>query len=182
MIDLEYEKNRNLTTEQICIIVDFAIQAANDGGFLNSFIFERALCVFAAQILFPDKKDDIASSIGQGYDIRLAFDLLVKDGTVEKLQKDYAADMQHLQEAGQIWFEEVETYEHSARGLLDTINTLSGDIVQSAVQQLQKVASGDAQVVQDFANKWGFNLEQEANKAIGSESIQESLKIVQDEE
>ena len=163
MIDLEYEKNRNLTTEQICIIVDFAIQAANDGGFLNSFIFERALCVFAAQILFPDKKDDIASSIGQGYDIRLAFDLLVKDGTIEKLQKDYAADMQHLQEAGQIWFEEVETYEHSARGLLDTITTLSGDIVQSAVQQLQQAASGDAQLIQEFADKWGFSLPQ-ANK------------------
>lgn len=182
MIDLEYEKNRNLTTEQICIIVDFAIQAANDGGFLNSFIFERALCVFAAQILFPDKKDDIASSIGQGYDIRLAFDLLVKDGTVEKLQKDYAADMQHLQEVGQIWFEEVETYEHSARGLLDTINTLSGDIVQSAVQQLQQVASGDAKVVQDFANKWGFNLEQETSEAVGSDSVQESFKIMSDED
>ena len=182
MIDLEYEKDRNLTTEQICIIVDFAIQAANDGGFLNSFIFERALCVFAAQILFPDKKDDIASSIGQGYDIRLAFDLLVKDGTVEKLQKDYAADIQHLQEVGQIWFEEVETYEHSARGLLDTINTLSGDIVQSAVQQLQQVASGDAKVVQDFANKWGFNLEQEANEAVGTDSVQESFKIMPDED
>ena len=182
MIDLEYEKNRNLTTEQICIIVDFTIQAANDGGFLNSFIFERALCVFAAQILFPDKKDDIASSIGQGYDIRLAFDLLVKDGTVEKLQKDYAADMQHLQEVGQIWFEEVETYEHSARGLLDTINTLSGDIVQSAVQQLQQVASGDAKVVQDFANKWGFNLEQEVNETVSSDSVQESFKIMPDED
>ena len=48
------------------------------------------------------------------------------------------------------WFEDAKSYAHSARGLLDSLNTLSGDIVKSAVEQLQKTVQSDdvAQVLQ----------------------------------
>lgn len=157
MIDLEYEKKRNLTTKQICQIEDFAAQAANDNGFFNSFVFERALVVFSAQMLFEEKRDQIASAIGNGYDISLAFDMLVEDGTVEKLVQEYGEDLAHIQMVGEKWFKEAETFEHSARGLLNSVTTLSGDIVKSAAQQLQKAASGDAKVVEEFARNWGLD-------------------------
>ena len=157
MIDFDYEEKKRLTTEQITIIFDAAAQAASDGGFISSFIFERAIYVFAAQLLYPDKKNTIASAIGAGYDIRLAFDNLVKDGTIKEMVKDYQDEIDMLEHDGKIWLKEVEEFQRSARGLLDSITTLSGDIVKSAADQLQKTANGDVQFIQQFAEKWGLN-------------------------
>jgi len=157
MIDLNFEKSRTLTMPQVCSILDFAIQAANDGGFLNHYIYERAIIVFAATVLYPEKKDEITAMIGKDYDIRMAFDALLENGIVEEMCEKYQNDLNYLAEIGIVWFDDVKTYEHSARGLLDTISTLSGDIVQSAVQKLQEIASGDVQVINEFADKWGAN-------------------------
>lgn len=162
MFNLEYEKNKKISTEQMSMILDLAAQAASDGGFVSSYIFHRAAYVFAAQVLFPDKKETIAASIGSGYDIRLAFDMLVEDGTISEMQTKYAKEMTRLDVQADIWLDEVVKYQQSARGLLDSINTLSGDIVKSAAEQLQKAASGDAKVVQEFAEKWGFGRDQAA--------------------
>lgn len=179
MFDIEYEKNKKFSTEQVSMILDMAAQAASDGGFISSYIFDRAVYVFAAQLLYPQKKDSIASSIGAGYDIRLAFDMLVKDGTIEDMQTTYEKDMRMLSDEADIWYDEVYKYQQSARGLLDSITTLSGDIVKSATEQLQQVASGDVKVIQDFANKWGFDRptpgEQET---VTSDNVKESLKVL----
>ena len=157
MFDIEYEKSKKISTEQMSMILDMAAQAASDGGFINSYIFYRAAYVFAAQVLYPEKKDTIASTIGVGYDIRLAFDLLVQDGTIEDMQTTYEADMKKLDDAAETWYYEVSNYQQSARGLVDSITTLSGDIVKSATEQLQQVANGDVKVIQEFANRWGFD-------------------------
>lgn len=157
MFDLKYEKNKKISTEQMSMILDLAAQAASDGGFMSSYIFYRAMYVFAAQVLYPEKKDVIASSIGSGYDIRLAFDLLVKDGTIEDMQSHYQDEMKELDTQGLIWMNEVREYQQSARGLVDSVNTISGDIVKTAVEQLQNVAKGDVKVINDFADHWGFD-------------------------
>lgn len=157
MFDLKYEKNKKISTEQMSMILDLAAQAASDGGFMSSYIFYRASYVFAAQILYPEKKDAIASSIGSGYDIRLAFDLLVKDGTIEDMQSRYPDEIKELDTQGLIWMNEVCEYQQSARGLVDSVNTISGDIVKTAVEQLQNVAKGDVKVINDFADHWGFD-------------------------
>jgi hypothetical protein len=157
MFDIEYEKNKKISTEQMSMILDMAAQAASDGGFISSYIFYRAAYVFAAQVLYPEKKDTIASTIGVGYDIRLAFDLLVQDGTIEDMQTKYKTDLEELDKNAEIWCQEVADYQQSARGLVDSITTLSGDIVKSATEQLQQVANGDVKVIQEFANRWGFD-------------------------
>jgi len=179
MIDLEYEKSRKLTTEQICVIEDFATQAANDSGFMNHFIFERAIFVFAAIILYPDRKEDIDFLIGEGYDIRAAFDLLVQDGLLEKMLKDYASDINALLEFGNVWFEDAVKYEHSVRGLLDSINTFSGNIVQSAVDQLQKVSGGNVEKITEIADRWGMNRPNGETKALTEEEREKVLKVIQ---
>lgn len=176
MFDLKYEKSKKISTEQMSMILDLAAQAASDGGFMSSYIFYRAMYVFAAQVLYPEKKDVIASSIGSGYDIRLAFDLLVKDGTIEDMQSHYQDEMKELDTQGLIWMNEVGEYQQSARGLLDSINTLSGDIVKGAVEQLQSAASGDAKIVQEFAEKWGFNREQNAKTETEVKKAKKAIK------
>ena len=157
MIDLELEKSRTLTTEQITMILDLAAQAASDGGFVVTYIFERALMVFAAQVFYPEKKEELAAMIGNGYDIRLAFDTIVSNGLLEQMMDEYWTDLNILFSEGEIWLKEVKDFQQSARGILDSINTLSGDIVQAATQKLQEVAAGDVSIVQEFANRWGFD-------------------------
>lgn len=151
------EKNIKLTMEQVCIIEDFAAQAANDGGFMNSYVFERALLVFAAIVLYPDRKDEINGMIGEGYDVRLAYQTLLETGLLEEMSKDYEMELEYLVTIGETWFQEAKEFEQSARGLLNTISDLSGDIVSQAASKLQAVASGDAKFVEEFADKWGLN-------------------------
>lgn len=179
MFDIEYEKSKNISTEQMAMILDLAAQAASDGGFVSSYIFPRAAYVFAAQVLYPEKKEVIASSIGQGYDIRLAFDLLAQDGTLEDMQTTYAKDMEELDFNAGNWYEDVSKYQQSARGLLDSITTLSGDIVQSAVEQLEKAANGDVKIVQEFANRWGFDRPTPGeDSTIDPKDIQKSFQVI----
>ena len=151
------EKDIRLTMEQVCIIEDFAAQAANDGGFMNSYVFERALLVFAAIVLYPDRKDEINGMIGEGYDVRLAYQTLLETGLLEEMSKDYELELEYLVTIGETWFQEAKEFEQSARGLLNTISDLSGDIVSQAASKLQAVASGDAKFVEEFADKWGLN-------------------------
>ena len=103
-MNIETEKTRKLTTEQISIIEDLAVQAANDGGFMNRFIHERAIYVFAAVILYPEKKEELDKLIGAGYDIRAAFDKIVDDGTLEDMVEDYVTDIDNLLAIGEQWF------------------------------------------------------------------------------
>ena len=73
------------------------------------------------------------------------------------MQTTYEADMKKLDDAAEVWYYEVSDYQQSARGLVDSITTLSGDIVKSATEQLQQAANGDVKVIQEFANRWGFD-------------------------
>ena len=155
-INLTEEKERKLTTQDMYDILHFAVQSAEDNGFVNSFIFERALYEYAAIILFPDRKEEIGRMVAEN--INNAWDALVQDGTIDKLLDDYSLDMHILADEGNIWLEEYTKYLHSARGLLNTFQMFSGDIVNAAVERF-KTVSDDANVQQvlDIADRWGMN-------------------------
>lgn len=150
------EKEVRLNMEQVCMIEDFAAQAANDGGFMSRYVFERAILVFAAIVLYPDRKEEITEMIGKDYDIRAAYQVLLETGLLEEMANDYQKELTYLLGIGDTWFEEAKDFEQSARGLLSTISDLSGDIVQGAFEKLQEAANGDAKIVEDFAKQWGY--------------------------
>lgn len=156
MIDINYEKTSKLSTKDIYDIIAFSIDAAEDSGFMNSFIFNRALYLFAAIVLYPERKDELSSIVAKN--INEAWDYLRDDGTLEKMTEDCSVELELLADYGKTWFEEYTEYAHSARGLLDTITTFSGDIVKSAVEQLRDASesTGVAQVL-ELADKWGMN-------------------------
>lgn len=154
--DIRNDEEQKLTMEQVCMIEDFAAQAANDGGFMCSYVFERALVVFAAIVLYPDRKKDITQMIGKGHDIRAAYETLKETGLVKEMLEDYKNEINYLFAIGDVWFQEAKDYEQSARGLLSTISDFSGDIVQSAFEKLQEAVTGDAKIVRDFAEEWGY--------------------------
>lgn len=155
-INLDIEKQRKLSTQDMYEILHFAAQSAEDNGFVNSFVFERALFEYAAIILYPDRKDEIAAKVSEN--INVAWDYLLDDGTIDDMYDKYKLDMDLLADEGNIWLKDFTKYLHSARGLLNTFQIFSGDIVKSAVEQF-KVVSEDTNVqeVLDIADKWGMN-------------------------
>ena len=155
--DLQQEMNRTLTTEQVTMILDFSIQAAEDNGFISSYIFQRAMYVFAAIILYPDRKEEISELIGADNDIRLIWDVLIKDGTAVKMNEEFANDMIYLGNVGEDWYKEYVAYAHSARGILAAVNDFSGDIVSTAVKKLKEVEDSNLTDVIDIAKAWGMN-------------------------
>ncbi len=139
----EEDKAVTLTTKQVETIFDFAAQAAEDGGLMSHYVFRRAVLVFAASVLYPDMSEEITSEIGAQYDISAIYDKLNEDGRIQTMYEEHPDDIDYLLVCGEEWFNDTQSYAHSARGLLDALNTMSGDIVKSAFEQLQAAANSD---------------------------------------
>ena len=155
-INLNEHKTLCLSAQERYDIIDFATQAAEDNGFMNSFIFERALWLFAAIRLCEDRRSEITTLVAD--DLLNAWDTLLADGTIEDMVANFERELDVLAEEGRIWLEEYTAYAHSARGLLSTLQQFSGDIVKNAAQQFQNMqANGDLQQVFDIASNWGMN-------------------------
>lgn len=138
-LDLNKEKTSALSSAAQFDIINFSIQAAEENGFLNSFIFERALYCFAAIVLNDDRKDEISSLVAKG--VIEAWEQLVEDGTMDQLVAEYKDVLDDLNDNAVRWFEEYNKYTISARGLLNNIQELSGSIVQNAANQLRAASS-----------------------------------------
>lgn len=59
MIDISFEKERSIKTQDMYDIISFAIESANEGGFINTFVLERAIYVYTALILNEEKREEI---------------------------------------------------------------------------------------------------------------------------
>ena len=57
------ETTRKLTSQAIYDIIHFSAQSAEDNGFVNQYVFERALYAYAAIILYPDRKEEIGRMV-----------------------------------------------------------------------------------------------------------------------
>ena len=137
-INLEKEKNFALSAADRYDIISFAIEAADDSGFLNSFVFERALYCYAALMLMEDNKIEIQAKLtGNLMD---AWDYCVEEGIIDEMVAQYSEVINQLSSEASIWFEEYNTYVTSARGILSIVEQFSGDIVQSAASALSKTA------------------------------------------
>ena len=167
MIDLDYEKDKKLSTQDICDILTFAIDnSQSQQGFVNAFVFNRAIYLYAAIILYPDRKDEIATSISENlFD---TWDNLVKDGTIEKMLDEFSDDIDNLCQVGGVWFEDYCSYAHSIQAALSELQLFSGDFLNKMSSNFsqQIIDSGVPQVF-DIAEKWGMgnSLDEAVEKA-----------------
>ena len=163
MIDLSFEKERHMTTQDMYDVLDFAMQAAEDNGFINSFVYERALYEFAALILFPDRKEEFAPMVAEN--VNTAWDAMLEDGILDELVENYEQDIDYLGTLGKTWIDEFTTYIHSARGLLNSLQEVTGKISNMNIERFMDAAkeSGVAEALQ-IADDWGMN--REATKEI----------------
>lgn len=155
MINLETEKSLALDAQERYDIISFAMDAADDNGFINSFIFERALYCFAAVLLYPEKKEEITSALTNN-PIE-TWNNLINDGLIAKMQKDFGSTLDQLADEADIWYKEYSDWAHSARGVLAIVQQFSGDIVKNAASTLKQTAeeSGVEEII-NIANEWGM--------------------------
>ena len=166
-IQLDAEKKRKLSTQDMYDILHFAAQSAEDNGFINQFVYERALYAYAAVILYPDRKQELAAAISNN--ILDAWDALIEDGTVENMDKDFSIDMEELARNGSIWLIDYSSYLQSLRGVFSSFQIFSNDIVDSAVNRFKNTFNENkAEEVLNILDKWGMsnNLEKEEPKDI----------------
>lgn len=164
-IQLDAEKKRKLSTQDMYDILHFAAQSAEDNGFINQFVYERALYAYAAVILYPDRKQELAAAISNN--ILDAWDVLIKDGTVENMDKDFSIDMEELARNGSIWLTDYSGYLQSLRGVFSSFQIFSNDMVDSAVNRFKDTFNDNkAEEVLNILDKWGMsnNLEKDESK------------------
>lgn len=152
----ETETAKKLTSQDMYDIIHFAAQSAEDNGFVNQFVFERALYAYAAIILYPDRKEEIGRVVSNN--ILDAWDVLLANGTIEDMNKNFAVDMDALGCIGSVWLDDYIKYLQSARGILSSFQEFSGDIIQTAVEKFKTVSDEvGANQVLEIANNWGMN-------------------------
>lgn len=155
-IQLDAEKKRKLSTQDMYDILHFAAQSAEDNGFINQFVYERALYAYAAVILYPDRKQELAAAISNN--ILDAWDVLIEDGTVENMDKDFSIDMEELARNGSIWLTDYSGYLQSLRGVFSSFQIFSNDMVDSAVKRFKNTFNDNkAEEVLNILDKWGMN-------------------------
>lgn len=165
------ETTRKLTSQDIYDIIHFSAQSAEDNGFVNQYVFERALYAYAAIILYPDRKEEIGCMVSNN--ILDAWDALVSDGTTSDMEKNFSSDIKILGEVGSVWLDDYIKYLQSARGIFSTFQTFSGDIVESTVNRFKDAFNeSDAQTVLEIADKWGMN-----NTPKDESKLKEKVKV-----
>lgn len=167
----ETETAKKLTSQDMYDIIHFAAQSAEDNGFVNQFVFERALYAYAAIILYPDRKEEIGSMVSNN--ILDAWDALLADGTIADMNENFAVDMDALGRIGSVWLDDYIKYLQSMRGVFSVFQNFSGDIVESTVNRFKDAFNeSDAQTVLDIADKWGMN-----NTPKDESKLKEKVKI-----
>lgn len=161
-IDLKTEKEVELSPQETYDICDFAVQASYDDGFMNSYIFERALYIFMSIRLYEDQADEITALAAEN--INSAWQYLMDNDIVENMLANYQNECAYIGTIGEQWFNDYTTYAYSARGLLNTIQTFTGDIAARAAEQFKNVDNGsNIQEVLEIADEWGMNNNMPAN-------------------
>jgi hypothetical protein len=172
-INLDQEKNLQLTAQEVYDILDLATQAADDNGFVSEYVYERAIYLYATVILFPKFKNEITKIISEENPLA-AWQHCIEKGYLQDLIDKYSDELEFLAQQSIIWLENYVSFSHSARGLLGTIQDFSSDIVSGTLEKFQEInKSSDIQHILNIADEWGFTPE----KTLNSEKKNNSVEV-----
>lgn len=153
----ETEKNLVLNAQNVYDILDMSIQAADDNGFVNEFVYDRVIYVFLASYLCPKHTIEISNIISETNPLE-AWDYCCNENLILEMQEKYPHEISFVEDIKVTWLRNYVEYAHSARGLLNTIQEFTSDIVNQTVNKFNKINEGsDVQQVLEIAEKWGLN-------------------------
>lgn len=175
MINLETEKSLALDAQERYDIISFAMDAADDNGFINSFIFERALYCYAAIMLYPEYKEELSELATSN--LIAAWNKILEENIFEQMIKSYETTIAILCQEAENWFKEYSDWAHSARGILDIVQQFSGNILENAANRLTTTAqeTGVSNLL-EVADEWGMT-----RGLLKEENIKENIKELDEE-
>ena len=157
MLITTYDKDNPFSSNDMYQIMANAIISASVDGYINSFIYERALFVYAAGFLYPEKLDEISEAVDGG-NILDTWDYLLKEGIIEDMADNYKRYLDDLADCAQIWYTENNQYDASFKGLIDVLSTLTSQLVNTNANALSDVINQEnVQTVLQISDKWGMN-------------------------
>lgn len=169
MLDLNFEIISPLTTQERYDIIEFALKAANDNGFLNQFVFEQALWCKMASVLMEDISDEINQLIETNP--LAAWDAMVRQEILQEFFNRYKTltiddevtgqKSLYLDYFGNIasqYFNDYKEYLLSFGGALGQTDMMSTQNLDDFKQSLQDFITSDNTLkTLEVADSWGMN-------------------------
>lgn len=156
-IDLKKELECEFTAQERYDIISATISDSYDNGFMNQFIFERALyCYALAAFSEPDMSTrlDVFDSIHAN-----PLDYWTNNlEEIDQMIQEHQETLIVLAEDAETWFIDYTDYAYSMRGLLDNLGDLMNNVTQTAQDELISMQeNGEFKNILDIADKWGIN-------------------------
>lgn len=159
MINLENEKASAVAAKEMNELLAFAIGEAENDGFINQYVFERAAYVFLYLLLCEE--EDEKKKVGDAIDldgVLVTWTNLVKDGKIEEMVKSHDVEVQLTIDACDRVFKDYLDYSKSIRATFAGFQSSSARAMKETMKQLSETISSEQyKDVLDIAEKWGMS-------------------------
>lgn len=175
MINIEEVLNCPLTSQEIYDMINSCLEEAEDNGFLNQFVFERALVCHEVLLLIEDLDDIDGPMVAENP--LTAFDHFLEMGYIQNLIKNHAATVDYIGKIAAQYFEDYEKYLLSIGGVLNKAEIFSSEVLQNMAGQFNDLTkNGDIQETLKIADEWGMNRQPpKVENPVNSEQVLDSL-------
>ena len=159
MINIAREQELKLTAQEIYDIISLAVEAADDDGFINSYIFERAVVEFTILSLYEEYankyngNDVLANVLG-------VWNEMLEDGILARFVQDYPEEQAYVFEIAAQWVIEYEKCAHSVRGLLASMSGFTNKLVeryQNIAKEMSPEAMDSMEWITKIAEEYGID-------------------------
>lgn len=175
MINIEEVLNCPLTSQEIYDMINSCLEEAEDNGFLNQFVFERALVCHEVLLLIEDLDDIDGPMVAENP--LTAFDHFLEMGYIQNLIKNHTDTVTYIGKVAAQYFEDYEKYLLSVGGVLNKAEIFSSEVLQNMAGQMNDLTkNGDIQETLKIANEWGMNRQPaKVENPVDSEQVLDSL-------
>ena len=175
MINIEEVLNCPLTSQEIYDMINSCLEEAEDNGFLNQFVFERALVCHEVLLLIEDLDDVDGPMVAKNP--LSAFDHFLEMGYIQNLVKNYTATVAYIGKIAAQYFEDYEKYLLSIGGVLNKAEIFSSEVLQNMTGQVKSVMDNeDIKQTLHIADEWGMNrVPEEVAAPVDSKQVLNSL-------
>lgn len=175
MINIEEVLNCPLTSQEIYDMINSCLEEAEDNGFLNQFVFERALVCHEVLLLIEDLDDIDGPMVAENP--LIAFDHFLEMGYIQNLIKNHTATVDYIGKIAAQYFADYEKYLLSIGGVLNKAEIFSSEVLQNMAGQMNDLTkNGDIQETLKIANEWGMNRQPpKVENPVNSEQVLDSL-------
>lgn len=178
MLNIEEILNCPLTSQEIYDMINNCLEEAEDNGFLNQFVFERALICHEVLLLIEDLDDIDGPMVAENP--LTAFDHFLEMGYIQNLIKNHAATVDYISTIAAQYFGDYEKYLLSVGGVLNKAEIFSSEVLQNMAGQFNDLTkNGDIQETLKIANDWGMNRQPpQVENPVDSKEVLDSLFTV----